>query len=664
MPPDKYDRENIYKLIDGMPPKKYDCKYAYKNGIGAQYIKVITFDPIYSSLGSRDPWEMFVLSVLEENFLAKGLPLSEIRQPLRKPRDGRVRTKITSRGAVDINSKELSDREKTGLSKKTSVTVTSVLGQQEYHPFAPPLFGVKKQQELLRKKTVLPQESTGVIFFSNNTEGSPGHIHPSLILSSDKHTYARPFDSRHDIATAAKTYRKKRSEGVLFPSIQKLIDTKNTTTYNEVLARLKWVNDKSHIGIFLDTLESRMIAQLRAIDLQNNIEEEVGISFYLYDNPGKKIFEYTGKEQTEDLKKGLSDSSETIKSIAIMICFLSLKDFDTFALKEEIKNNHLNNAFISLLQTDDKISHITTATKTMFLEKCLSITLNHLSLSEKKKLFLEISKELQKTKNQNREFHELIKDALDNASKTLKLNINPKEQKSQEITIHDLPNSPLISETGSFTSEYSSDATTPTSRKQGTLRESLDRLSEFFSASREILYDTSNTDRAQELSGTLQSNLRQEEQSSLGKFIEDQKKQKTKFDDLINSINTGISNGTIDLLQKYNGEDTGLNTIIRILNTNLQKNRTQIQPMLDTLQQIFTTNPNMTLEDALNSDKLSTYKDHGTFKLLKLFASLLNNDDLLKNSGINALNHDVRFPLNWAKRSDNDRQSRTNQFFY
>lgn len=79
--------------------------------------------------------------------------------------------------------------------------------------------------------------------------------------------------------------------------------------YNEILAGLQWnLDGSSKIVIFTDNLESRLFAQLRALDLQNRLEEKypdkapivVPIVFYPDFNP------YTAENQRNDLSRRLN----------------------------------------------------------------------------------------------------------------------------------------------------------------------------------------------------------------------------------------------------------------------------------------------------------------------------------------------------------------------
>lgn len=179
-------------------------------------------------------------------------------------------------------------------------------------------------------------------------------LHPKDVLLQrislyDRGSIGRPyqFATREE---AEKDYKERLESKKDFNSLDDLAKT-NATEYNEVMARLKWnIDGSSHICIFVDTLEARLLAQVRANDLKKRLEAmfvenkkqlprdyNVPISFYTNWEPEKKERDesnqintsyYSEEEKKADLEKGkeLGKTNDEMKNIARLL-ELQLNDF-------------------------------------------------------------------------------------------------------------------------------------------------------------------------------------------------------------------------------------------------------------------------------------------------------------------------------------------------
>lgn len=119
------------------------------------------------------------------------------------------------------------------------------------------------------------------------------------IFRGDIGTLHRPYDT--DSKEKAETLPKKLS---MCASFSELVATGSRYSTNEVMARLtSRIQDSMQVMIFSDTLEARLLAQLRALDLAANLQRKyrwnkpILISFY----PALRY--YTEQEQAADRKK-------------------------------------------------------------------------------------------------------------------------------------------------------------------------------------------------------------------------------------------------------------------------------------------------------------------------------------------------------------------------
>ncbi len=131
-----------------------------------------------------------------------------------------------------------------------------------------------------------------------------------MIMLYDRGTANRPKD--FSTREKAQEYLDKNLlNGFYQTSLHDLAEkgkTQNSGHYNELLVGLKWnLDGTSKITIFSDNLESRLLAQLRAMHLKSRLEEKypgvpitVPISFYISTELNTR--DYTIMEQEKDLK--------------------------------------------------------------------------------------------------------------------------------------------------------------------------------------------------------------------------------------------------------------------------------------------------------------------------------------------------------------------------
>lgn len=227
-----------------------------------------------------DFWGSFLMGVTEELQKRRGFSKEDITTMLRTPGGKELPFKVTEKGVININESNYSrytQEEKKGFSKKQSTTLIKISSNGQDVEFAPPVFGWGKRDGLV-----------GVLFFCNDIENDP-NFKVDMIMRYDGGTFGRPNRFADEVDAKAfaeeKIFNKDTNpEGIIFNSYQELFEHGNEKQYNEVLMRMKWTpNDQNcNIGIFEDSLKSRIMAQFRAADAKINLDANyVPICFYL-----------------------------------------------------------------------------------------------------------------------------------------------------------------------------------------------------------------------------------------------------------------------------------------------------------------------------------------------------------------------------------------------
>lgn len=152
-----------------------------------------------------------------------------------------------------------------------------------------------------------------------------------LISIYDKGTVGRPLDGKK--ADIEKKLEALLTQNVLHLSYESLIQFAKTLfpqKHNEILAGLSWNLDRSsQLTIFKDNLHSRLLAQLRAVDLKKRLEakypekqiEMPPITFY---NAGSTPFTiYTNEQQQADFDKVSTDPAHPLLNYVHAIQFIN-----------------------------------------------------------------------------------------------------------------------------------------------------------------------------------------------------------------------------------------------------------------------------------------------------------------------------------------------------
>ncbi|OGT47259.1 MAG: hypothetical protein A3E82_06645 [Gammaproteobacteria bacterium RIFCSPHIGHO2_12_FULL_38_11] len=193
------------------------------------------------------------------------------------------------------------------LSEKMSVTKQqSVSYANPKEGYVPPVFGWDRNN---RKQLLV-----GVSFV-------PADCFFWLMAVYDVGTYARTKDF-HTREEADAYLDAKIKNGFYHTSLEALEATgkKYLRNHNELLAGLKWnLNGSAHITVFSNNLESRLLAQLRATDLQKRLEEKypdqkpIVVPISIYPN-----FDfYTREMQQADLYEVMKNSELSHYALAI-----------------------------------------------------------------------------------------------------------------------------------------------------------------------------------------------------------------------------------------------------------------------------------------------------------------------------------------------------------
>ena len=395
--PNKTKKKYIFPLISTSSKEKEEFLKAEENfyeEFNKTYIDAMMFKSIRAD--KDDYWSEWLKSATIKEQLAKGFKEQDLRKPLRIPKNPTLKYKATGKqGVIEIGkSSEYPLAQKSNSSKKQSVSWAAIKFSKNKNEksivnaigrnFSPPPFGMNTE----RKDTLV-----GIIFRFIDVDKDVKVLN-STIKKYDGGTYGRPYY----LATKelAEQYFKKHKfdqhinpTGSIFSDLHQLFFHGDDQYHNETLSRLKWEKEDPgcQIGIFTDNLNSRLLAQFRAIDLQNNLEIEwIPISFYLHKKKeGEKVFFYKQQKREEDLKEGLKSTDPETKSMALIIEFLNKK------ISSKVFNNinrQEKNGILNLLS----LNKITETTKITFLEQLLNYNIAFLEFQEQLNLIQLLSK--------------------------------------------------------------------------------------------------------------------------------------------------------------------------------------------------------------------------------------------------------------------------------
>src|SRR5690606_16365813 len=148
---------------------------------------------------------------------------------------------------------------------------------------------------------------------------SPEDTEIQRIFLGDIHQGHRPYDLDHDISNFS--LQRKVDDREWLSSLEELSQIGvmrmqyGHANYNEIIGRVRWdfTFETSHICIFHDNLETRLLAQLRAKDLLYTYRDkypqdipthyQVPISFYRHLQTISKLTYYSLSEQLNDIKR-------------------------------------------------------------------------------------------------------------------------------------------------------------------------------------------------------------------------------------------------------------------------------------------------------------------------------------------------------------------------
>jgi ankyrin repeat protein len=141
--------------------------------------------------------------------------------------------------------------------------------------------------------------------------------------NNDKLEFAKNFSTKAEAEIALKRLENTK----MFESEEKLLSDfkKNPGKYhyNEALYRATMPvgEPENQIGIFVDNLQSRLLAQFRAIDFKENSKKDfMPITFYLPDG-NEKYYPYELKDQQKDIEVALSNGNNKEKAFALVLDF-------------------------------------------------------------------------------------------------------------------------------------------------------------------------------------------------------------------------------------------------------------------------------------------------------------------------------------------------------
>ena len=172
----------------------------------------------------------------------------------------------TNANLLEIHVPRLSPEQKTQITKHQSTTLVVISKDKTERYLAPPFGHSRANTSVLVGITIATKDAV-----------------PWLMSVYDGGTVNRPNDGEKE--ELEKRLREKladQSFHTSYESLAKHARTLGREKHNEVLAGLSWnLDGSSQLTIFTDTLESRLLAQLRAADLKKRLEEKY---------PGREIF--------------------------------------------------------------------------------------------------------------------------------------------------------------------------------------------------------------------------------------------------------------------------------------------------------------------------------------------------------------------------------------
>ena len=172
----------------------------------------------------------------------------------------------TNANLLEIHVPRLSPEQKTQITKHQSTTLVVISKDKTERYLAPPFGHSRANTSVLVGITIATKDAV-----------------PWLMSVYDGGTVNRPNDGEKE--ALEKRLREKladQSFHTSYESLAKHARTLGREKHNEVLAGLSWnLDGSSQLTIFTDTLESRLLAQLRAADLKKRLAEKY---------PGREIF--------------------------------------------------------------------------------------------------------------------------------------------------------------------------------------------------------------------------------------------------------------------------------------------------------------------------------------------------------------------------------------
>lgn len=334
--------------------------------------------------GSLDFWRWFVYSVTSR----ADTPSWQSRRPLRKTKRNVKAWKYRIDGIVPAVGKPLYDaKAKEGFSKPQSTTYCHI-----DNGLAPPIFHHDRVNTLVGVR--LGIESAKITRITSVDIGSVGR---GYALFSTKEEAEKHFE---------KEYADKR----ILKDLKELEDIKKNDKHNEVMARLKWENDdSSQIRIFANNMPSRLLAQLRAHDLQRRLKSKTAIPISAQLSVRSKVSasDYEEKTQQEDLKEVIKQDAKQAKNskppkkteefYLARFIYLNQHDFDKDktekAIQKFLPDFKFDVSFEDILEYTTLASHLTYETSHLFFthlqQRLTSITelTKKLSVYQWKELF-------------------------------------------------------------------------------------------------------------------------------------------------------------------------------------------------------------------------------------------------------------------------------------
>ncbi|OGT44879.1 MAG: hypothetical protein A3E82_02905 [Gammaproteobacteria bacterium RIFCSPHIGHO2_12_FULL_38_11] len=263
--------------------------------------------------------------------------------------------------------------EKMSVTKQQSVSYANPKGG-----YTPPVFGWNKdnRKELLVGVSFTPEDC---LFWT------------MAVYDVGTHARAKDFHTYKD----AQTYLNIQIRDKLYHTSLKALEAaggENLESYNELLAGLKWnLNGSAHITVFSNNLESRLLAQLRAADLQKRLEEkypgqkQITVPISIYPN-----FDfYTLKMQQNDLNNAAKEkllhyvaameltktgSITLAEEVDYLLCYDSLKKLRKKLADDFLEKNYGNmDLYISMYELNSATSKNATEIITKITARALKL---------------------------------------------------------------------------------------------------------------------------------------------------------------------------------------------------------------------------------------------------------------------------------------------------